>query len=286
MGGLSPAQGACDFDKRPGKLLALQDNQPVGRGEVINFESVVLQIDSQVWRYLYCVDNQRQYRSVKVIWGDSPDIHFSNYVPPQDNRFQFHDTTERQYATPKLTFVVDGQKREPSPETIIQASEVIQPKRSISLQSGGIIDIPATLEVAAAIESDKYEKYDKRDFLRVSFEFSSTADPTSSATTGVISNKLRLVPVDKDLGTEFIKTISAYKKSIFWDEGSKDLLFEREAPIEITAESFGDKPVAQTESKYDGPIIEKKGFISLIDEKNIIRTPIIPITYFVPLSRR
>jgi hypothetical protein len=268
------------------KIAALTGEQPYGGPrEKFTYESRVESVDSNVWRFIYCIGNYRQYRSILANWfRDKDRVYFNSNVPPETERPSFSDTTDKRYGTPQRRLDYDGATLRPDPDTIVRGAEVAQATDtpSLILHSAAVVDIAADPETESLVASGKYEKYQPQSFVTMKLEFVSSLK-NQAFVRSEITNNLRLNFIGSvDQITKALEQWPKYLRAR--DSKEAGFLLKTTEPLRISGASVSTDPreVSQVRlsASSSGKVVERYGVIEITNGKETVGS--FAVTYFAP----
>jgi hypothetical protein len=245
-------------------------------------------MDNNVWRFIYCIGNYRQYRPIFAKWfRDRDRVYFNSNVPPETERPSYSDTTDKRYGTSPRRLDYDGATLRPDPETVVRGTEVAQAigTPSLILRSAAVVDVAADPETESLVASGKYEKYQPQSFLTMKLEFVSSLKPAEyvGQRGGTIANDLRLNFIGS--ADQITKALEQWPKYLrARDSKDAGLLLKTREPLRISSGSAStdSREISQVRLSTlpSGTGVERYGIIEITNGEAIVGS--FAVSYFAP----
>lgn len=182
------------------KVVGLQGNFDTGNGEILVYESRIEAVEDGVRRYIYCIENHKKHRLLRVLWRWDSEKHFDGAVPPMQERARYFDTNLVGHEIQPRMLDVSGITVQPPPDTVIRGQQKVDAGHGSTLRSGAVIEIPRTADIHALVESGKYDKYEPNDFITIEFSFTSSLQKNGDGRLEIVNKLTAEVTGDSEVG--------------------------------------------------------------------------------------
>ncbi len=146
-------------------------------GETLWYESRVQAQSEEVYRYAYCIRNDRKYRGHVIRWSeDNTTPYFSGLVRASSERGGYNDLTNTAYSAKEISFQIDGNPVL-TPMTVVPTKPVKDAVEEKTIELRIVLDIPSDPKIGQMIVNGDHHDWAPEELITVSLLFRSTFNP-------------------------------------------------------------------------------------------------------------